>query len=79
MFWTPELAQYLEDAPWPSTKEELLDFANRTACALQVIENLQELEDTDELIEGIEDLWPEYEDVLNDEYFYNDDEEEQYF
>jgi len=23
-------------------------------------------------------LWPEYEDIANEEYFYNDDEEEQY-
>ena len=78
MFWTPELALYLEDAPFPATKEELLDFANRTGCPEQVIENLMELEDNDELIESIEDLWPEYEDVISDEYFYDDDEEEQY-
>jgi len=79
MFWTPELAKYLEDAPWPATKEELIDFANRTACPWQVIENLMELDDTDEYIECLEDLWPEYEDIANEEYFYNDDEEEQYY
>ena len=79
MFWTPELAQYLEDAPWPATKEELLDYANRSGCPMQVIDNLYELDDTDELIESMEDLWPEYEDISNEEYFYNDDEEEQYF
>lgn len=79
MFWTPELAQYLEDAPWPATKEELIDYTNRSGAPQQVIDNIKELEDTDELIEGIEDLWPEYEDVISDEYFYNDDEEEQYF
>lgn len=78
MFWTPELATTLEDAPWPATKEELLDYANRAACPQQVIDNLAELEDNDELIEGMEDLWPEYEDMMNEEYFYNDDEEEQY-
>ena len=33
---------------------------------------------TNELVEGIDDLWPEYEDHTNDEYFYNDDEEELY-
>ncbi len=79
MFWTPELAQHLEDAPWPATKEELLDYANRTGCPQQVIDNINELEDTDEYIESIEDLWPEYEDVMGEEYFYNDDEEEQYY
>ncbi|MCK5853102.1 DUF2795 domain-containing protein [bacterium] len=79
MFWTPELAIYLEDAPWPSTKDELIDFANRTACPFQVIQNLYELDDTDELIETIEDLWPEYEEMSAGEYFYNDDDEEQYY
>ncbi|MDD3125242.1 MAG: DUF2795 domain-containing protein [Candidatus Kapabacteria bacterium] len=78
MFWTPELAKFIEDAPWPATKEELLDYTNRNGSPLQVIENIVELDDTDELIEGIEDLWPEYEDVTTEEYFYNDDEEEQY-
>ncbi len=80
MFWTPELANYLEDAPFPSTKEELLDYAHRTGCPLQVIHNIEELDDSDEIIiEGIDDLWPEYEDMINDEYLYNDDEEEVYF
>jgi hypothetical protein len=78
MFWTPELAAFLEDAPWPATKDELIDYANRTACPQQVLDNLIELEDNDELIEAMEDIWPEYEDATSEEYFYNDDEEEQY-
>jgi hypothetical protein len=48
-------------------------------CPQQVLDNLLELEDNDELIEGMDDLWAEYEDIINEEYFYNDDEEEQYF
>ncbi|MFM8472356.1 MAG: DUF2795 domain-containing protein, partial [Candidatus Kapaibacterium sp.] len=47
MFWTPELAQFLEDAPWPATKEELLDYANRTGAPQQVLDNLGELDDTE--------------------------------
>ena len=27
MYWTLELASKLEDAPWPATKEELIDFS----------------------------------------------------
>ncbi|MBP7543827.1 MAG: DUF2795 domain-containing protein, partial [Ignavibacteriaceae bacterium] len=27
MIWTIELASYLEDAPWPASKEELIDYA----------------------------------------------------
>jgi hypothetical protein len=27
MYWTLELASKLEDAPWPATKDELVDFA----------------------------------------------------
>jgi hypothetical protein len=45
MYWTLELASYLEDAPWPATKEELIDFAIRTGAPLEVVENLQDLED----------------------------------
>ena len=45
MYWTLELASKLEDAPWPATKEELLDYATRTGLPLEVIENLQEIED----------------------------------
>lgn len=78
MFWTPELAKFLEDAPWPATRDELLDYTNRNGSPQQVIDNIAELDNTDELIEGIEDLWADYEDVSNEEYFYNDDEEEQY-
>jgi len=76
MFWTPELASHLEDAPWPATKEELLDYANRSGAPLQVIENLTELEDTveDPVYEGIEDLWPEYE-PESDDMFFSDDED----
>ena len=39
------MASYLEDAPWPATKDELVDFALRTAAPLEVVENLQEIEE----------------------------------
>lgn len=75
MFWTPELASFLEDAPWPATKEELIDYCNRTGAPLQVIDNLTELEDSDEITyEGIEDLWPEYE-AASDDMFFNEDDD----
>lgn len=75
MFWTPELASYLEDAPWPATKEELIDYCNRTGAPLQVIDNLTELDDSEEVTyEGIEDLWPEYEEGSDDLFFSEDDE-----
>ena len=32
MFWTLELASYLEDAPWPATKDELIDYAIRSGA-----------------------------------------------
>ncbi|MCL2039758.1 MAG: DUF2795 domain-containing protein [Bacteroidetes bacterium] len=78
MFWTPELAQTIEGAPWPASKEELIDYAVRVGCPQQVLDNLCELDDTDAEIEGIADLWSEYEDVINEEYFYNDDDDEVY-
>ena len=50
MYWTLELASYLEDAPWPAAKDELIDFAIRNGAPLEVVENLQDLED--EVAEG---------------------------
>ena len=42
MYWTLELASKLEDAPWPATKEELIDYAIRSGAPLEVLENLQD-------------------------------------
>ena len=43
MYWTLELASKLEDAPWPATKDELIDYAIRSGAPMEVVENLQEL------------------------------------
>lgn len=72
MFWTLELASYLEDAPWPSTKDELIDFAIRSGAPVEVVENLQELDDDGEMYEGIEDIWPDY--PTKDDFFFHEDE-----
>ena len=34
MYWTLELASYLCDAPWPATKDELIDYSIRTEAPL---------------------------------------------
>ena len=49
MYWTLELASKLEDAPWPATKDELIDYAVRSGAPLEVLENLQEIEDEGDL------------------------------
>ena len=72
MIWTVELASYLDDAPWPATKEELIDYADRIGAPLEVIENLKELEDSDEPYESIEDIWPDY--PSEADFFYNEDD-----
>ncbi len=74
MIWTVELASYLDDAPWPATKEELLDYAERIGSPLEVIENLQELEDSDEYYESIEDIWPDF--PTDEDYFFSDEDDE---
>lgn len=71
MYWTLELASYLEDAPWPATKDELIDFAIRTGAPLEVVENLQELEDDGQPYESME-IWPDY--PTKDDFFFNEDE-----
>jgi hypothetical protein len=73
MIWTIELATYLDDAPWPATKEELVDYAMRTGAPTQVIQNLEELEDSDEPYESIEEIWSDY--PTDEDYFFEDEKE----
>ena len=49
MYWTLELASKLEDAPWPASKDELIDYAIRSGAPMEVIENLQDIEDDEEI------------------------------
>ncbi|HMM10614.1 MAG TPA: DUF2795 domain-containing protein [Bacteroidales bacterium] len=72
MYWTLELASKLEDAPWPATKDELLEWAIRTGVPKEVIENLEEIEDEGEVYEGIEDIWPDY--PTKEDFFFHEDE-----
>lgn len=73
MYWTLELASYLEEAPWPATRNELIDYAERTGAPLEVLENLRELPDDDTIYESIEDVWPDY--PSRDEFLFEEDEE----
>ena len=72
MYWTLELASYLEDAPWPAAKDELIDFAMRTGAPLEVVENLQAIEDEGEIYDRIEEIWPDY--PTKEDFFFNEDE-----
>ena len=72
MYWTLELAHHLEDAPWPATRDELIDYAVRSGAPLEVMENLQEMEDEGEVYETIEDVWPDY--PRKDDFLFNEDE-----
>ena len=72
MYWTLELAQYLSDAPWPATKDELIDYAIRTGAPMEVVENLQAAEDEGEVYESMEELWPDY--PTDDDFLCNEDE-----
>ena len=74
MYWTLELASKLEDAPWPATKEELIDFAIRSGAPMEVAENLQELveEEEGQIWEKNEEIWPDY--PTKEDIFFNEDE-----
>ncbi len=74
MYWTLELASKLEDAPWPATKDELIDFAIRSGAPMEVVENLQELIEEEPGIqwETIEDIWPDY--PSKEDFFFNEEE-----
>ncbi len=71
MYWTLELASYLEDAPWPATRNELIDYAERTGAPIEVIENLRDLPDDDTIYESIEDVWPDY--PTRDEFLFDEE------
>ena len=72
MYWTLELALSLEDAPWPASRDDLIDYAIRQGAPLEVIENLQEMEDDEELYESIYDVWPDF--PRKDDFLFNEDE-----
>ena len=74
MYWTLELASKLEDAPWPATKDELIDFAIRSGAPMEVVENLQEFVEDEPGMqwETIEDIWPDY--PSKEDFFFNEDE-----
>ena len=73
-YWTLELASKLEDAPWPATKDELIDFAIRSGAPMEVVENLQELIEDEPGMQWdtIEDIWPDY--PSKEDFFFNEDE-----
>ncbi|MEJ6566815.1 MAG: DUF2795 domain-containing protein [Schleiferiaceae bacterium] len=73
MYWTLELASYLSDAPWPATRDELIDYAIRTGSPLEVVENLQAIEEEEEeTYEGIEEIWPDY--PSEEDFLWNEEE-----
>jgi len=76
MYWTLELAIYLEDAPWPATKDELIDFARRSGAPTEVEENLADLEEDEHAgtvtYGSIDDIWPDY--PTRDDFLFNEDE-----
>ena len=73
MYWTLELASYLADAPWPATKDELIDYAIRTGAPLEVVENLQDIEDDEEeIFDSILEIWADY--PTKEDYLWNEDE-----
>ena len=72
MYWSLDLDSKLEDAPWPSNKDELIYYAMRSGAPLEVLENLQEIEDEGDVYESIEDLWPDY--PTKEDFLFNEDE-----
>ncbi len=73
MYWTLELASYLSDAPWPATRDELIDYAIRTGAPLEVVENLQAIEEEEEeTYESIEEIWADY--PSEEDFLWNEEE-----
>ena len=62
----------MEDAPWPATKEELIDYATRSGSPEEVLENLNEIEDEGDVYESMEEIWPDY--PSKEDFLWNEDE-----
>ena len=74
MYWTFELADYINEAPWPATKKVLLDFCHREGVPIEVLDNISELPDDEEtLYMGIQDLWADY--PKRSEYLHHEEDE----
>jgi hypothetical protein len=77
MIWTVEQAAELDEAPFPATREELIEWAERNGLSQQVIDNLYELdiiEDGEDMTyEEIEDIWPDY--IRKEDFFHNEEDE----
>ena len=77
MIWTVEQAAELDEAPFPATREELIEWAERNGLSQQVIDNLYELdiiEDGEDMTyEEIEDIWPDY--TRKEDFFHNEEDE----
>lgn len=68
------MASHLDEAPWPASKKELIEYAKRTCAPDSVIENLEELDDDEEDIEYecMEEIWPDY--PTADDFMWNEEE-----
>ena len=76
MYWTLELvsqSNFVSDAPWPATKDELIDYAIRSCAPEELIQNLEELDDDGEVYECIQDIWPDCP-TQDEDFLFNEDE-----
>jgi len=62
MDWTLDLISHLQDAPYPATRDELIDFAIRSGAPSDVIVILNSLMADDEQnpYNSVQDIWPDY-------------------
>ena len=73
MYLTFNLARYLYDAPFPATKSELIDYAERSGAPLELLDILGEIEDEGEAYNDIDELWDGFDDA--DLFLDSDDDE----
>ena len=68
------MARHLDDAPWPATKDELIDYTIRSGSPVEVIENIQTLESEDDsyVYESMEEIWQDY--PTQEDFLFNQEE-----
>jgi hypothetical protein len=67
LYWSDEYAAWLEDVVWPATKEELLDYINRTEAPIIVTKLLEQLdpENSDRAYRSMSEIWNDYDPDAN--------------
>ena len=59
MYWTLEFAGSLDDAPWPATKDELIDYANELGLPVFGPVDMTNPDASSQVVDYFDSVWSE--------------------